>query len=239
MHFNYASAKIQLKTCIICISQITCKTTMNLFSRDHLFIGKASDKIMNTKNFSLGLVFVFILQALTACVPIAIGTATVTAIDLLSERRTLGRNIDDNTLELKLRKDFLTDENLGTAVNISVTAINGIVLLTGEVHSDDQRQHAESLARGYEETREVVNEIELSGSTNLTSRANDAYITGKVKTKLLRAENVPSTNIKVVTERGKVYLLGLVTREEAEAAVDIARSVNGITHIVKVFEYIE
>ena len=178
-------------------------------------------------------------QMLTACLPIFVGTATVTAIDLYMERRTLSRNIDDNALELKLRKDMHSDDVLGNKVNVSVTIINGIVLLTGEVHKDNQRKRAEELARSYIDTREVVNELELSGKTNLNSRANDSYITGKVKTKLLRADGVPSTNIKVVTERGKVYLLGLVTKEEAAAAVKATQSVNGVTHIVKVFEYIE
>ncbi len=191
------------------------------------------------KALLLGLVFVMTTQILTACVPIAIGTATVTAVDLYMERRTVKQSVDDNTLELRLRKEYLSDEKLGSAVNISTTIINGIVLLTGEVHNDEQRQYAEKLARSYIDTREVVNELELSGQTNMNSRANDSYITGKVKSKLVRADGVPSTNIKVVTERGKVYLLGLVTHPEAEAAVDAARSVSGVTHIVKVFEYID
>jgi osmotically-inducible protein OsmY len=191
------------------------------------------------KTLLLGLVFIMTTQILTACVPLAIGTATVTAVDLYMERRTVKQSVDDNTLELQLRREYLGDENLGNAVNISTTIINGIVLLTGEVHNDEQRQYAEKLARSYIDTREVVNELELSGRTNMNSRANDSYITGKVKSKLVRADGVPSTNIKVVTERGKVYLLGLVTHPEAEAAVEAARSVSGVTHIVKVFEYID
>ena len=196
---------------------------------------------MNSKRraTAAALIAVFAAPLIAGCVPLLVGTATVTAIDLYSERRTFGRNVDDNALELKLRKDFLTDEKLGSGVHISVTIINGIVLLTGEVNSDEQRQHAAKLPKQYAETREVVNELELSGTTNLTSRANDSYITGKVKSKLLRADDVPSTNIKVITERGKVYLLGLVTRKEADAAVKVTQTVNGVTHIVKVFEYIE
>ena len=191
------------------------------------------------KSLLLGLIFVMTTQILTACVPLAIGTATVTAVDLYMERRTVKQSVDDNSLELKLRKDYLSDEKLGNSVNISTTIINGIVLLTGEVHTDEQRQYAEKLARSYIDTREVVNELELSGRTNMNSRANDSYLTGKVKSKLVRADGVPSTNIKVVTERGKVYLLGLVTHPEADAAVKAAQSVKGVTHIVKVFEYID
>ena len=191
-----------------------------------------------SKPLILTLALIISSQMLIACTPILIGVATITGVDLYLERRTVQRNIDDNALEIKLRNEYISDDQFD-GVNISVTVINGIVLLTGEVHNDKQRKSAEAIARDYIDTREVVNELELSGKTNLASRANDSYITGKVKTVLLKADNVPSTNIKVVTERSKVYLLGLVTRPEAEAAVKAAQSVNGVTHIVKVFEYID
>ena len=190
------------------------------------------------KDILCGLIIILTVQSITACAPLLLGTAVITTIDLSTERRTVGRNIDDNVLELKLRRDYWTDESLGS-VNISVTAMNGIVLLTGEVHSDEQRQYAESLARSYDQTREVVNELDLSGRSNINSRANDSYITAKVKARLLRDNDLPLTNIKVVTERGNVYLLGLVTEAEALAAVELTQSVVGVTHIVKVFEYIK
>lgn len=191
------------------------------------------------RNLFCGLIILAAVQSITACTPLLIGATVVTSIDLHSERRSIGRNIDDNLLELKLRTAYWTDENLGSPVNISATAINGIVLLTGEVHTDEQRQYAESLAKGYEQTRKVVNELDLAGRSNINSRANDSWITSKVKSGLLKADDVPSSNIKVVTERGKVYLMGLVTQSEAQAAVESAQSVVGVTHIVKVFEYIK
>ena len=191
------------------------------------------------KDIFCGLIIFVTVPSITACAPLLIGTAIVTSIDLSAERRSLGRNIDDNVLELKLRGAYRGDENLGSPVNVSVTAINGIVLLTGEVHTDEQRQYAESLAREYDQTRDVVNELALSGRSNLNSRANDSWITGKVKTKLLQSSDVPSSSIKVITERGNVYLLGLVTKAEAQAAVELAQSVVGVAHIVKVFEYIK
>jgi osmotically-inducible protein OsmY len=88
-------------------------------------------------------------------------------------------------------------------------------------------------------TLTVVNELQLAGKTSITSRANDSFITGQVKTALVRSKEVGANVIKVVTEGGKVYLLGLVTRAEADAAVAAAQSVGGVTHIVKVFEYIK
>ena len=187
----------------------------------------------------MGLTSALLLSALSACIPIAIGTATVTAIDVALDRRTVGRNLDDNALELKLKKDILLDPMLGNAVHVNVTSVNGIVLLTGEVNNEEQRRRASLLARNHAETRNVVNELALSGKTSLTSRANDGVITAKVKTNLLTDKNIPATSINVTTERGKVYLLGLVTRSEGDAAVAAAKRVRGVTHIVKVFEYVE
>ena len=174
----------------------------------------------------------------TGCVPVLVGAATVSGISIANDRRTLGRNIDDNTLEIALRKDFLLDSRL-EGTHISVTAINGIVLLTGEVSSDTQRNYATELARSRTQTIHTVNELQLAGNTSLTSRANDSVITSKVKAKLLRSKGVKANTVKVVTEAGKVYLLGLVTRSEADAAVAAAQSAGGVTHIVKVFEYIK
>ncbi len=194
---------------------------------------------VSLKTLSLSLLIVVSLEFLTACVPIILGAAAVSVIDLSLERRTTGRVIDDNFLELELRNIYSTDEQLGATENISVVVFNGIVLLTGEVHTDVQRQHATALAEQLVQTKKVVNVLDLSGKTNLASRANDSYITGKVKSKLIRADNVPSSNIKVVTERSRVYLLGLVTRAEAEAAFNVTKTVRGITRIIDVFEYIE
>ena len=177
-------------------------------------------------------------NSLTACVPALVVGATVTTVNVATDRRTLGRNLDDNSLELDLRKDFLLDKKLD-GTNVSVTAINGIVLLTGEVSTDAQRQYAEALAKQRTRTLTVVNELQLAGKTSATSRANDSLITGKVKAKLLQSDDVQANVVKVVTEAGRVYLLGLVTRSEADAAVAAAQSVGGVTHIVKVFEYIE
>ena len=191
------------------------------------------------KHVAMGLALAMTVQILSACVPVIVGAATVTGIELYLDRRSVGRNIDDNSLELQLRGEYLTDDQLGSGLNISVTSMNGIVLLTGEVLTDEQRQRAEQIARSYQETREVVNELELAGKTNLTSRANDSYITAKVKSKLATNGDIPAASINVTTERGKVYLMGLVTREEAELAVEETQTVSGVTHIVKVFEYLD
>ena len=144
-------------------------------------------------------------------------------------------------MEVKLRSDISNDPALGNDINVSVTVFNGVVLLTGEVNSDKQRQRASTLANTYKKTGEVasvVNELALAGKTNVFSRfINDPWITSKVKVRLLKVPELPSNAVKVVTEHSKVYLLGKVTRGEADAAVEAIRDIKGITHIVKVFEY--
>jgi len=192
------------------------------------------------RNLTVAAAVIAALPLLTACVPVLLATATVTAVDVSLDRRSPGRYLDDNLLEVRLRSQLGQDEALGGEVNISVTSFNGIVLLTGEVHSDEQRARAGEIVQGDNSTRKLVNELELAGKTNVIGRANDTLLTGKVKAQLLSIdeENL-SGKIKVVTEHGKVYLLGLVTQTEADTAVEAARSVRGVTHIVKVFEYIE
>ncbi len=190
------------------------------------------------KPFVLSLALLIAVQSLSGCVPLLLGTAGVTAVNLFGDRRTVGRNIDDNSLEIKLKNAYLSDQKLASATHIVPTSMNGIVLLTGEVPSDEHRQYAEQIAHKYSETRKVVNELELSGKTNLNSRINDSYITAKVKSKFATHDDIPALSINVTTERGKVYLMGLVTEKEAEFAVAITKTVTGVTHIVKVFEYL-
>ena len=180
------------------------------------------------------------ISQLAGCLPVVLGTtATVSAIEVLADRRSAGQNLDDHTLELKLAKAITFDPRLADLVNINVTVVNNIVLLTGEVATLEQQQYAAELVRSNPQTRSVVNELILSGQTGLIGRANDSWITSKVKTRLLSTKGIPSTSITVTTERGQVYLLGLVTRSEADAAVETAKKVRGVTHVVKVFEYVQ
>lgn len=192
-----------------------------------------------TLRITLRILLLAALPPLSACIPLVITAVSVTA-DVNLDRRTAGKYWDDNALELKLRNDINTDAALGEDVNVSVTAFNGVVLLTGEVNSDDQRQRTGELVEKYRTNgtvANVVNELTLAGKTNISSRLNDAWITGKVKTRLFKTPDLPASAVKVVTEHGKVYLLGRVTRAEADTAVEIIRDISGITHIVKVFEY--
>ncbi|HED13932.1 MAG TPA: BON domain-containing protein [Gammaproteobacteria bacterium] len=176
----------------------------------------------------------------SGCIATAVGVASITSIDIASDRRTAGNFVDDNKVELKIATELKLDDTLRQAkVHISATAINGIVLLTGEAPSNELRQRAVQIARGFPEASKVINQIRIAQSSGIGSRTNDTWITGKVKAAMLSASNLSATNIKVVTEASVVYLMGLVTRVEGNAAAKAATSVSGVTRVVKVFEYIQ
>lgn len=172
---------------------------------------------------------------LTACFPAVVGGAAAGGA-MAADRRTSGSFIEDESIELKAVKKMET--NLGEQSHVNVTSFNGNVLLTGEVPDEGKKALAESLLKEVEHIRQVTNEITVEAKSSLSTRSSDTYITSVVKTKFLTENKFPANYVKVVTENSVVYLLGVVTKEEAQAAVDIARNTDGVTKVVKVFEYL-
>ena len=186
----------------------------------------------------MGLSVIFI----SGCVgiPIAglIGGSAI-AIDLSRDNRSVGTYLNDNVLEAKISNEIRSDETLSSSqINVSPTIINGVILLTGEAPNRTHIDRILDIAKSFKNTRKVINRIELAGKSTLASRANDSWITMEVKTALFHSEKVDHLRIKVVTERAHVYLMGLVSAEEADAAAQAARSINGVARVVKVFEYL-
>ncbi len=175
---------------------------------------------------------------LGACAAAAVGTVVVASVDIARDRRTVGTYVDDNAVEIKIRRELKRDSQIGDGAHISVTSMNGIVLLTGEVTQPEEARRAVAIARGYTEARQVINQLSVAEVSSFGSRTRDSWITTKVKTALLRSPDVEAGRVKVVTERATVYMLGMVTRQEADAAVEAARQLRGVERIVKVFEYL-
>jgi osmotically-inducible protein OsmY len=179
---------------------------------------------------------ILLSSQLAACVPVIAGGAVAGGV-MASDRRTSGIYIEDQAIELKARRMII--DNIGSAnINVSVTSFNQNVLLTGEAISEEIRAKAERAARSVENVKSVTNELAISEKSGLGTSAGDTYITSKVKANMVKENRFPSNYVKVVTENSIVYLMGMVTREEAEDAVDIARSISGVEKVVKVFEYI-
>ncbi len=169
------------------------------------------------------------------CAIVAVTAVAVVGIDVARDRRGASIYWDDNKTERRLAgaiDDQVKNEN------VSVTVYNGVTLLTGEVPDQRDIDSIIDLVKADEGVRQVINRLELAGSTNMPSRANDSWLTAKVKT-AIAASDADSTRIKVVTERANVYLMGLVTPKEAEDAVNATRTVTGVVRVIKVFEYIE
>jgi osmotically-inducible protein OsmY len=171
--------------------------------------------------------------SLQGCFPLAV-TGVGTAALMASDRRTTGMYIEDESIEWKVlgrMKDFPT-------AHVNATSFNRRVLLTGEVGNEEMKKKVEDAVRTIENVREVTNELQVAGGSSLASRGNDALVTSNVKARMVNNGKFSPNHVKVLTEAGTVYLMGLMTTTEADAAVEIARTTSGVKGVVKVFEYI-
>ncbi|NRP37127.1 Osmotically-inducible protein Y precursor [Marinobacterium sp. xm-d-579] len=152
--------------------------------------------------------------------------------------RTLGNIIEDEAIELKVRVNLSKGSAPLAQSHINVKSFNGQVLLTGQVPNENVRQEAEQIVGQTREVKRIHNELEIAGPSSTIVRSNDIYLTSRVKLKLLSDKSIEGLRVKVVTENGIVYLMGLVSQREADQAVAIVREVPGVQRIVKVFEYV-
>jgi osmotically-inducible protein OsmY len=173
--------------------------------------------------------------ALQGCVPVVIGAGGAAAYSSLEDRRTTGAQIEDESIEVRA-SNRITDR-FGSRVHINVTSYNRIALLTGEVPDGPALAEVEKIVRAVPNVRDVTNDLQIAGISSLGSRANDSYITTKVRGRLLDTRRTKNVHVKVVTEAAVVYLMGVVTEAEADEVVEIARNTGGVRKVVKAFEY--
>lgn len=173
---------------------------------------------------------------LSACVPVVAGGAAAGGL-MAADRRSSGAYIEDQEIELKASKAI--DDSLKTNVHANVTSFNRHVLITGEVSNDANKTKAESLVKPIQNVNSINNQLVVGPNTSIGSRSKDAYITSKVKTKFLTENKFPANYVKVVTENGTVFLMGLVTHKEGDDAAEIARMVGDVKKVVKDFEFID
>ncbi|WP_373889845.1 BON domain-containing protein [Massilia sp. H6] len=195
---------------------------------------------MNNKRPLAGLVSKIVLgtalaASLSGCIGLAVGGAVMTAVSA-NDRRTIGMQTEDKSINVKaeIKMQQLTGEN----GHVNVTSYNRKVLLTGEVRDAAMKQAAEREVRDIANVVSVINELDIAGPSSYTSRSSDALITTKVKASLVDMKTISASSVKVTTERGVVYLMGLVTPREGNIAANVAKGVAGVTRVVKIFEYI-
>ncbi|MBQ4833835.1 divisome-associated lipoprotein YraP [Pseudoalteromonas sp. MMG010] len=177
---------------------------------------------------------VLLLQGCAA----AVVAGTASAVTAANDRRTLGSQIDDNNIEIKASIAFSEVHSINETANVDVISFNGIVLLVGQVANQSIKDQAQKAVESVNGIRKIHNQIRLSSNIGITTQSHDTWLTSKVKTKLLTAKNVSGNSIKVVTENGEVFLMGLVSQAEADNAVNIARNISGVERVIKVFEYL-
>lgn len=182
-----------------------------------------------------GAVLATALSALPGCAPLIVGGAVMTGM-VATDRRTTGAQVEDEGIELKVAS--AVSQDLGDRVHLNVTSFNRKVLLSGEARSQADKDRAEKLAQSQENVQSVVNDLAVAPASSLTQRTKDTVITSQVKAAFIDAKDLQVNSIKVVTERGIVYLMGRVTAREAKRASDIVRGISGVVKVVRVFDEI-
>ncbi|RKP44349.1 BON domain-containing protein [Trinickia fusca] len=176
-----------------------------------------------------------LVVSLQGCVLALAGAAGGGAL-IATDRRTIGTQTEDREIQVKA---FSQIANEIPDSHVNVTVFNRRVLLTGEVADAAKRQRAEDITRGINNVNVIVNEIAVQSQSDFSSRANDSYLLGRVKTALIAEKGISANDFKVVAERGNIYLMGLVTVDEGGRGTDVASRVPGVVQVVKVFEYIQ
>jgi len=179
---------------------------------------------------------VTVATSLTGCFPLLLGGAMVGGTAVYTDRRTSATQLEDEAIELKASNRV--SKELGERARVSVVSYNRLVLLTGVVSGDADRAVVGRLVSGVENVRSIVNEVTVVSAQPTNTIASDALVTSKVKASLVDSKDIFAQSVKVVTERGTVYLMGRVTEREANRATEIARGISGVDKVVRVFEVI-
>lgn len=188
------------------------------------------------KQLKISSVALILALSISGCMTAFVAGVAIISIDIIHDRRTVGEYIDDGAIELAA-KDTIDKGNYKNSVHIKPQSWNGILLLTGEIKSSELKQELIPKLQAIRGVRQLFDETIVSLPSRLKTRANDAWITSKVKSHLLVKTGLDANRIKVVTTRANVYLMGIVTQDEADKAGVVASRVRGVKNVVRVFEY--
>ncbi len=189
---------------------------------------------------SLGrvLLIVPIVAATAGCAGVLVGGAATGAV-VAHDERTTGTFVEDQAIELKAMEALRGNAELKEQTHIGVTSYNQVVLVTGQAPTEKLRRTAIALVAQVEKIRHVYDEILIAAPNSMVTRSGDSLLTAKVKTKLFTLEKFEATRVKVVSENGTVFLMGILDRTAADAAANTASTVGGVQKVVKLFEYKE
>lgn len=189
------------------------------------------------KNSSKLLIIAATITMLQGCVTAAV-VGVVGGAVVANDNRSVGQQIDDQNIEIKAMAEIAKQDALTEGSRIKVVSLNGRILVVGQAKNEYVRDLAIKTVNNIEGVSQVYNQLRIGNETSVTTQSNDIWLTSKVKTALFADENIDATNIKVVTENGEVFLMGLVAQTQANAAVDVARNISGVNRVFKAFEYL-
>ncbi|GAB3011645.1 BON domain-containing protein [Bowmanella dokdonensis] len=175
------------------------------------------------------------LSQLQGCAALVVG-AGVGAAKVAHDRRTVGTQLDDTTVESRVTSALSSNDTIKLQAHINAHVFNGVALLVGQAPNEHTKREAQRLAEGVPHVTRLHNQIRIGSPTQPSTRANDVWLGTKVKTALVTDKRVDGLHIEVIVEDSEVFLMGLVTEQEANVAVDIVRNVNGVARVVKAFE---
>jgi len=184
------------------------------------------------------LILILSIPLLTGCVA-AVATSAIVGTNMATDRRTSGSYIEDQTIEIKSARAILDNDELNQSSSVSVTSFNRVVLLVGQAPNERLRSTASEIIRKIENVRKVHNEIRISAPGSILTSTSDTWITTKAKSLMLAEKNFASGHIKIITENGELFLMGLVSRAEADKAIAIVRNIDGVERVVQAFEYMQ
>lgn len=178
-----------------------------------------------------------ILSVLQGCAVVTV-VAITTGASMATDRRSIGNQIDDQTIEVEAYNEVTKNKSLNDNTNLHITSVNGSVLIIGQAPTTYLRDQAIKIVNEIEGVIRIHNQIRIGNLTSVTTQTNDVWLTSKVKTALFSSDDVNGNDIKVITENAEVFLMGLVSKKEADAAVNITRNISGVNRVFKAFEYL-
>ncbi len=191
-----------------------------------------------TKKKSIKLITLLsMLSLLQGCAAVAVVTLA-TSVSMATDRRSIGNQIDDQNIELAVYNELTKDNAINNNTRLHITSVNGSALLTGQAPNTYLKDKAIKIVNSIKGIVRIHDQIRIIKVTSITTQTSDAWLTSKIKAALLSSDNVNADVIKVVTENSEVFLMGLVTKKEADIATDIARNIGGVKSVYKAFEYI-
>ncbi len=180
---------------------------------------------------------VLVLAVLQGCAAVTVAAITAGA-SMATDRRSIGNQIDDQSIELAAYNEMTKNKSLSDNTNLHVTSLNGAVLIIGQAPNTYLRDQAIKIVNAIAGVVRIHNQIRIGNTTSVTTQTNDVWLTSKVKTALFSSDEVNGKDIKVITENAEVFLMGVVSKKEAEAAVTITRNISGVNRVFKAFEYL-